>query len=111
MQLYSLRRGAATGLGDLTALARFCEAAARAGADTVAINPLHAGFAALPQRYSPYAPSSRLFLNPLYADPAAAFGQPAVAQAEAALGLRAALQALEARTEIDWPALARRATP
>lgn len=106
VQLYSLRRGAAAGLGDLTALAQCCEAAAREGADAVAINPLHAGFAALPQRYSPYAPSSRLFLNPLYADPAAAFGQHAVAQAEAALGLRAALQALEARTEIDWPALA-----
>jgi 4-alpha-glucanotransferase len=106
VQLYSLRRGTPTGLGDLTALAQCCEAAARAGADAVAINPLHAGFAALPQRYSPYAPSSRLFLNPLYADPATAFGQRAVEQAVEALGLGTALQALEARTEIDWPALA-----
>lgn len=106
VQLYSLRRGAPAGLGDLTALAQCCEAAAREGADAVAINPLHAGFAALPQRYSPYAPSSRLFLNSLYADPATAFGQRAVGQAVAALGLRTALQALEARTEIDWPALA-----
>ncbi|WP_420991879.1 4-alpha-glucanotransferase [Cupriavidus sp. 30B13] len=105
-QLYSLRRGAATGLGDLTTLAECCEAAAGAGADAVAINPLHAGFGALPERYSPYSPSSRLFLNPLYADPAAAFGQEAVNQAIAALGLGNTMQALEARTEIDWPALA-----
>ncbi|MDW3682270.1 4-alpha-glucanotransferase [Cupriavidus sp. CV2] len=106
VQLYSLRRSAPTGLGDLTALAQCCEAAAREGADALAINPLHAGFAAMPQRYSPYAPSSRLFLNPLYADPAAAFGQRAVEQATAALSLRATWQALEARTEIDWIALA-----
>ncbi|QOT81902.1 4-alpha-glucanotransferase [Cupriavidus basilensis] len=106
LQLYSLRRGAPAGLGDLTALAQCCEAAGRAGADAVAINPLHAGFAAMPQRYSPYAPSSRLFLNPLYGDPATAFGQRAVDQAIEALGPPATLPALEARTEIDWIALA-----
>ena len=41
VQLYGLRRGAPTGLGDLTTLALTCEAAAREGADAVAINPLH----------------------------------------------------------------------
>lgn len=105
VQLYSLRRGAASGMGDLTALAQCCVSAAAAHADAVAINPLHAGFAALPVRFSPYAPSSRLFLNPLYADPAVLFGQPAVDAAIAALGAGEALAALEARTEIDWLAL------
>lgn len=106
VQLYSLRRGAPCGMGDLSALAQCCVSAAGARADAVAINPLHAGFAALPERYSPYAPSSRLFLNPLYADPAAQFGQAALDAAIAALGAGEALAALEARTEIDWIALA-----
>lgn len=102
VQLYSLRRGADCGMGDLTALAQCCTSAAALHADAVAINPLHAGFAALPQRYSPYAPSSRLFLNPLYADPAAVFGQQALDAAVAALGIGEQLAALEALTEIDW---------
>ncbi|SPK74605.1 4-alpha-glucanotransferase (Amylomaltase) (plasmid) [Cupriavidus taiwanensis] len=106
VQLYSLRRGAACGMGDLTALAEGCASAARAGADAIAINPLHAPFAALPERYSPYAPSSRLFLNPLYADPATVFGQAAVDAAIAGLGAGDTLQALDARAEIDWIALA-----
>lgn len=106
VQLYSLRRGAPCGMGDLTALAEACASAAHAGADAIAINPLHAPFAALPGRYSPYAPSSRLFLNPLYADPATLFGQAAVDAAIAGLGAGDTLQALEARGEIDWIALA-----
>jgi len=105
VQLYGLRRGAPTGLGDLTTLALCCEAAARAGADAVAINPLHAGFAALPARYSPYAPSSRIFHNALYADAAAVFGQGVVDQAIAALNIGHALAAAEARDEIDWTSL------
>ncbi|QET05951.1 MULTISPECIES: 4-alpha-glucanotransferase [Cupriavidus] len=105
VQLYSLRRGAPTGLGDLTALADACEAAAKASAQAVAINPLHAGFAALPSRYSPYSPSSRLFFNPLYVDPAAVFGAEAVATAIDALSLAEAFRAAEARDEIDWLAL------
>ena len=50
------------------------EAAARQGADAVALSPVHGLFAADPARYGPYSPSSRLFLNPLYADPAVVFG-------------------------------------
>jgi len=107
VQLYGLRRGAPTGLGDLTALALCCEAAAHEHADAIAINPLHAGFAALPERYSPYAPSSRLFLNPLYADPARIFGQAAVDKAVSALRIGAALAKQESREAIDWPAVSR----
>lgn len=107
IQLYGLRRGVPAGLGDLSALAMFAEAAAREGADAVAINPLHAGFAAYPERYSPYAPSSRLFLNVLYADPAPVFGHAAVARAVSALRLGPAFQSLESAQQIDWSALAR----
>lgn len=107
VQLYSLRRGANTGIGDLTTLALGAEAAALAGADAIAINPLHAGFAAQPERYSPYSPSSRIFFNALYADPARVFGDAAVEHAIATLGIGAALADAERRAEIDWPAIAR----
>ncbi|WP_343654907.1 4-alpha-glucanotransferase [Cupriavidus sp.] len=106
VQLYGLRRGADGGIGDLTTLALTAEAAAGAGADAIAINPLHAGFPALPERFSPYSPSSRIFFNPLYADPARIFGHAAVDHAVANLGLGAALAEAERRTEIDWPAIA-----
>jgi 4-alpha-glucanotransferase len=65
-QLYSLRTP--RGIGDFTALAELAEGAARAGAAAVGVNPLHALFAAEPRHISPYSPSSRLFLNPLYVD-------------------------------------------
>jgi 4-alpha-glucanotransferase len=65
-QLYSLRT--ARGIGDFTALAALAEGAARAGAAALGVNPLHALFPAEPRHISPYSPSSRRFLNPLYAD-------------------------------------------
>ncbi|WER48525.1 4-alpha-glucanotransferase [Cupriavidus sp. WKF15] len=107
VQLYGLRRGAPTGIGDLTALAQCCHAAASEQADAVAVNPLHAGFAAMPERYSPYSPSSRLFRNPIYADPAATFGQDAVDSAIAALNAGTAFAQHEARAGIEWAELSR----
>ncbi|HEY1749684.1 MAG TPA: 4-alpha-glucanotransferase [Caulobacteraceae bacterium] len=73
VQTYALRDAEAADVGDFGALARFAAAAGRAGADLVAISPAHALFAADPSRYSPYAPSTRLFLNPLLADPRTLF--------------------------------------
>jgi len=105
VQLYALRHAAPSGSGDFSSLAQCCMAAAREGADAVAINPVHAGFSADASRYSPYAPSSRLFLNPLYIDPAAVFGQIAVREAAAALGVLERLEQLDNLAEIDWPEL------
>jgi 4-alpha-glucanotransferase len=65
-QLYSLRSHRNWGIGDFEDLGRFAEIAAVAGADFVGVNPLHALFLAAPERCSPFAPSNRLFLNPLY---------------------------------------------
>ena len=56
--------------------------AAREGADAIALSPTHSLFAADPAHYGPYSPSSRLFLNPLYADPATVFGAERVAALE-----------------------------
>ena len=65
-QLYGLKSARNWGIGDFEDLARFAEIAAQAGADFVGVNPLHALFTAAPERASPFSPSNRLFLNPLY---------------------------------------------
>jgi 4-alpha-glucanotransferase len=65
-QLYSLRSKRNWGIGDFGDLARFAEIAAAVGADFVGVNPLHALFLAAPDRSSPFSPSTRQFLNPLY---------------------------------------------
>ncbi|MBX9462594.1 MAG: 4-alpha-glucanotransferase [Aquamicrobium sp.] len=66
LQLYELRSRRDWGIGDFSDLASFCRVAAASGADFVGVNPLHALFIAEPQRCSPFSPSNRLFLNPLY---------------------------------------------
>jgi 4-alpha-glucanotransferase len=73
-QLYGLRRTGDGGLGDFTALASLAKHAARTGADALAISPTHAMFSADPSKFSPYAPSSRLFLNVAHIDPSAVLG-------------------------------------
>ena len=65
-QLYALRSTSNWGIGDFEDLARLAELAAGQGADFIGINPLHALFFAEPAVFSPYTPSSRRFLNPLY---------------------------------------------
>ena len=67
-QLYTLRREGDQGIGDFTTLARLAERAAAAGAATVAINPLHMLFPGQRDRASPYFPSDRRFLDPIYLD-------------------------------------------
>jgi 4-alpha-glucanotransferase len=66
LQLYSLRSYSSWGIGDLEDLRRICKWAAGTGAGVMMINPLCAAAPVLPQEASPYYPSSRLFLNPLY---------------------------------------------
>ena len=65
-QLYAFTSERSQGIGDFEDLARLAEFAATLGADFVGTNPLHALFGADPERASPYSPSSRRFLNPLY---------------------------------------------
>ncbi|WP_121118750.1 4-alpha-glucanotransferase [Croceibacterium ferulae] len=68
-QLASLVDDRPSAFGDFGTLAGAATALGQAGADALAISPAHALFPADPSRFSPYAPSSRLFLNILYADP------------------------------------------
>ena len=93
VQLYSLRRKGDGGIGDFAALRDFVVSAAGHGAAAVAISPVHAQFCADAERFSPYAPSSRVMLNVLHN-----------ALPDDADGERARLEALDL---IDWPAAAR----
>lgn len=108
VQLYSLVRPGDGGIGDFTALSTLARSAAAHGAAAVAISPVHAMFSADVHRFSPYGPSSRLFLNALHIDPAAVLGPEAVAAVLAEMGGSAAekLAALEQNALIDWPAAA-----
>lgn len=74
LQLYGLRSRGNWGIGDFTDLAAVARLAGAAGADALMVNPLHAPFRGKPAQASPYAPSSRLFLNWLYIDVAAVPG-------------------------------------
>ncbi len=56
------------GIGDFETLARFAETAARLGGALVGINPLHHLFPDDRGRASPYQPSDRRFLDPIYID-------------------------------------------
>ena len=68
VQLYALRYGRNWGHGDFGDLARLIVVAASHGAAGIGLNPLHALFPERAQEASPYAPNSRIFLNPLYID-------------------------------------------
>ena len=107
VQLASLRRPGDGGIGDFTALEQCARAAAAQGADALAISPVHAMFAAAPERYSPYSPSSRLFLNALYIDPARVGGAAALRTVIDAHNLRQELGELEWLELIEWPRAAR----
>jgi glycogen debranching enzyme GlgX len=66
--LYSLRSAGDQGIGDFTTLARLAEQAGRAGAAVIGLNPLHTLFPHDRGRASPYQPSDRRFLDPIYID-------------------------------------------
>ncbi|WP_314914522.1 4-alpha-glucanotransferase [Pseudomonas helleri] len=104
VQLYSLKREGDGGFGDTLALEHFAKAAGERGADALAISPIHAMISADPHSYSPYSPSSRLFLNSLYAAPACVLGEEAVQRAIDACALGNELYRLEQLPLIDWPA-------
>jgi 4-alpha-glucanotransferase len=105
VQLYGLRSARDWGIGDFTGLGRLAREAARLGAATIGINPLHALFAAEPRHFSPYSPSSRVWLDFLYIDVTAVsgFAEDAAAQALAPV---AALAAARAADLVDYAAVA-----
>lgn len=100
LQLYQIRSARNWGIGDLSDLARFAGIAGAAGADFVGLNPLHALFLANPAHCSPFSPSNRRFLNPLYIAVDAVPGfEPADCDA-------ARLEAARTPDDVDYPAVA-----
>jgi 4-alpha-glucanotransferase len=66
-QIYQVRSGGSWGTGDLRDLADLAAwAAAAHDADFVLVNPLHAAEPVVPVEPSPYLPTTRRFVNPLY---------------------------------------------
>ncbi|MEO8310084.1 MAG: malto-oligosyltrehalose synthase [Caldimonas sp.] len=68
VQLYALRSDDNWGIGDFSDLVRLVEQWGARGAGIVGLNPLHALFGHNPAHISPYSPSSRQRLNPIYID-------------------------------------------
>lgn len=65
-QLYSVRSRDSWGVGDFADLAELGWLAGRDGADFLLVNPLHAAEPTVPLTPSPYLPTTRRFVSPLY---------------------------------------------
>jgi 4-alpha-glucanotransferase len=102
-QLYGLRSRGDCGIGDMAGVIALAQASAAFKADALALGPAHALFAADPEHFSPYSPSSRLFYNPLHADAAAVFGEARVAKSRSDIGASREASDLEEAALIDWP--------
>ena len=102
-QVYGLTRAGDGGIGDLGGVAALARSVGAAGADALALSPLHAGFSADPHHFGPYSPSSRLFLNPLCADPDCLFGEARVTEAARVSRSADDRSRHERETLIDWP--------
>jgi 4-alpha-glucanotransferase len=103
VQLYAVRSRRNWGHGDFTDLSHLIAVAAARGAAAIGLNPLHALFVERADDASPYAPNSRLYLNPLYIDVEAIEEFPGIAAA----GLEAELGRLRERDMIDYAGVAR----
>jgi len=104
LQTYSLHMKGDGGIGTFGAVAELAKHLAKEGADAVAISPAHAMFAANPAQYSPYSPSSRLFLNALLADPTCIFSRTTLQTALRKHRIaEESLRSLETAPLIDWP--------
>ncbi len=101
-QIYSLRSEGDGGIGNFAGVAALGRSAAKQGADALAISPVHALYGAKPELFSPYSPSTRLFYNPLHADPAATFPIELIREIAAQLGLTEEAARLSALPLIDW---------
>lgn len=102
-QIYSLRSRDDGGIGNFAGVAALGRTAAARGADALAISPVHALYGALPAQFSPYSPSSRLFYNPLHADPAAALPEETLRELVQHADIGDEMAALSAQELIDWP--------
>lgn len=102
-QIYSTRRSGDCGIGDMTGVAILAQQLATAGACALALSPAHALSGGERSAFSPYSPSSRLFFNPLYADPTVIFGPVQSGEILLRVDMSDECQAIEGSPMIDWP--------
>ena len=109
VQLYGVRSSRNAGIGDFTDLRRCAEVWGERGAAIVGTNPLHALSLRDPGHASPYSPSSRLFLNPIYLDVEAIddFAEIAAGDASFTTRWRAECEKLRAGDTVDHAGVAR----
>jgi glycogen operon protein len=108
VQLYTVRSKHNWGIGDFGDLRRIVALAADAGARYVGLNPLHASHRNDPDAASPYAPTSRRFLNWLMID-VAALPEAQAPEVRAAIEdpeLRAQLKRLRGVALVDYNGVA-----
>ncbi len=101
-QIYSLRSTGDGGIGHFGGVAALGRSAAARGAQALAISPVHALYGAEPGQFRPYSPSTRLFYNPLHADPSAAFPDDLVRAVIDRSGLAEEMARLSALPQVDW---------
>ncbi|WP_207099427.1 4-alpha-glucanotransferase [Paracoccus shandongensis] len=100
VQLYQIRTARNWGIGDFADLETLAAILGAQGASFIGLNPLHTMFLADPARCSPFSPSNRRFLNPLYiaVDRVEGFA-PAMADPDE-------IARLQATDLVDYPAVA-----
>ena len=76
--LYALRHKGDDGIGDLETLRRFAEVTAAIGGRYAGLNPLHHLFPTDRSRASPYQPSDRRFIDPIYINIGATAGRASI---------------------------------
>ncbi|KPF66279.1 hypothetical protein IP69_15565 [Bosea sp. AAP35] len=101
-QIYSLRTADDGGIGNFAGVSALGRAAAARGADALAISPVHALYGAEAGHFSPYSPSTRLFYNPLHADPAAILPEGLLRDVIDRAGLGEEMAKLSGLPQVDW---------
>lgn len=95
-QVYGLRSERNFGIGDFTDIANLAKEAQRCGASFLGLSPLHALFSSDRSKISPYSPSSRLFMEPLFLDAGAIGATPRMDT------LRPRIERLRAATLVNY---------
>jgi (1->4)-alpha-D-glucan 1-alpha-D-glucosylmutase len=109
VQLYGLRSARNAGIGNFSELRVCAEIWGARGASIVGTNPLHAISLRDPGHASPYSPSSRLFLSPLYIDVEAVpdFSELAAADPQLPARWREQCARLREAPEVEYAEVAR----
>jgi glycogen debranching enzyme len=104
--LYALRHRGSEGIGDFETLSRFAGLSAGTGGRYAGLNPLHHLFPSDRSRASPYQPSDRHYIDPLYISIAQLLDGLALPEtARLAAENRATFESLDRLALVDYPAV------